>query len=124
MSDVDPRAALRPALDAFRRGTKRSRLRLFVAVCDYGHTLLEVFPTAAGPAALWAAPERWGLDTDGSPILLKPPRKAWQAAFVGDPDDATHEDAAVICRCTEGTSISLQWAGCVRDKVARAVVNQ
>lgn len=45
--------ALRPVFDALRRGTKRSRLRLLVYVCERGHTLLEVFPTAAGPYAVW-----------------------------------------------------------------------
>lgn len=46
-------APLRPVLDALERGTKRSALRSFVGVCERGHTLVEVFPTASGAVAVW-----------------------------------------------------------------------
>lgn len=43
---------LRPLQEAFKRGTKRSRVRLLAIVCEKGHLLLEVFPSNAGPVIL------------------------------------------------------------------------
>lgn len=129
MTSPDPMQALTPALDAFRRGTKRSRLRLFAAVCPSGHTLLEVFPTGSGAVALWAEPQMWGTDEAGQLVRHRPPRQSWQAAFVHqaanetDEDDQSDERASVFCRCTEGTAVDLAWvAEQVDANVRRAVV--
>jgi hypothetical protein len=40
---------LEPILNAIKRGTRRSRLRILQIVCQNGDQLGEVFPTAAGP---------------------------------------------------------------------------
>lgn len=50
---IDECGPLRPIIDAAARGTQLSRLRTFVGVCPRGHTLVEVFPTAAGDFAVW-----------------------------------------------------------------------
>lgn len=50
---IDECGPLRPIIDAAARGTQLSRLRTFVGVCPRGHTLVEVFPTAAGNFAVW-----------------------------------------------------------------------
>lgn len=117
MSTPDPRQALQPIFDAFRRGTKRSRLRLLSAVCANGHTLLEVFPTPEGAVALWASPQHWGTDEAGQPVRFRPPREQWNAAFVDGLDD-TDERASVLCRCTEAKALDLHW---VADQVGAGV---
>lgn len=125
-TDLDAGAALRPALDAFRRGTKRSRLRVFAAVCRNGHTLLEVFPTSAGPVALWASRERYGIDESGDPITYSPARKVWHVAFVTTPEkeprDWGEDRAAVACRCTEATQVDLRWVQQELDTDTRRAV--
>lgn len=107
---TDPKTALRPTLEAFRRGTKRSRLRLLAVVCSNGHTLLEVFPTADGPVALWSARERWATDPEtGEIVEHRPARVVWWASFVQPVDGADEERAWVFCRCTEATAVDLDW---------------
>jgi hypothetical protein len=118
----DPDVAIMPALNAFRRGTKRSRLRVFVAACKNGHTLLEVFPTSSGPVALWSSRERWGTGEAGEVITHSPARVLWHTSFVFDEDDEGEDSAdqgwrpaytsprvSVFCRCTEATLIDLDW---------------
>ncbi len=112
--------ALRPILDALRRGTKRSKLRLLVVVCPAGHTLLEVFPTSVGPVALWDSRNRdllgrrpagqRGPDyiTQWTCDLLDPP--------YGMPIVGPH------CRCTKYQQIARHWLHQQVQSGARRVV--
>jgi hypothetical protein len=43
VSRIEEVPELGPVVDAMKRGSKRSRLRLTVAVCPANHTLVEVF---------------------------------------------------------------------------------
>lgn len=99
---VDAGTAIRPTLEAFKRGTKRSKLRVLVIVCAEGHTLLEVFPTSSGSVALWSSPE-YG---------PRPRREDCRAAFVSADDlgeDVGEEDARVGCRCTDAATVRFDW---------------
>ncbi|QOW00625.1 hypothetical protein RCF27_10265 [Rhodococcus pyridinivorans] len=100
---------LRPIFDALRRGTQRSRIRLLVVVCGGpgAHRLLEVFPTASGPVALWEQHSRWEMH-DGEIVEYDPPKRAWIAEAVPEQD----EDGDVVgplftpsCRCTRQPDI-------------------
>lgn len=94
-------AAMAPLLAAFARGTKRSRLRQLVVVCPAGHTLIEVFPTQAGPYAVWRTMTVWGRGANGDPIMAR--QLAWLAAPLANLPSIGAEPAA--CRCTESAEV-------------------
>jgi hypothetical protein len=103
--DVD---ALRTLGDGLRRGTKRSRLRLLVAVCPNNRTLAEVFRGSDNHDYIVF---RWSVQV-GAPI------KVWAARL----DDETWH--AVRCRCHQTVVVDMQT---LRDGMAsgdrRVVIN-
>lgn len=120
MTRIEDVPALAPLLEAFRRGTKRSRLRLLVAVCPRGHTLAEVFPTSAGPYVVWEETTRWG--PKGRFDIQA---REWVAALVpevvaGDLDMGTLVGSE--CRCTKATQRRLSEVRAHLDAGERRVV--
>lgn len=91
LADDVTAAALADTLDALRRGSRRSRLRILVVVCPAGHTLLEVFPTRAGPVALWRFHTVQGDRYDAERM----------------DDDSRPESGTGVCRCTEQAPLDL-----------------
>jgi hypothetical protein len=105
--------ALRPTMDAFRRGTKRSRLRLTQVVCPKGHTLLEVFPTRGGPVALWARRERVDIRAGEA-------HDRWTQVWEADHLDGL--PALAWCPCHDNIDLDLAWvAGLVAAGKRRAL---
>lgn len=110
-------APMAPLLAAFKRGTRRSRLRQLVVVCQAGHTLIEVFPTASGPVAVWRHMTAWAM-VDGQAALAR--QLDWLAAPLSEIVDGETgvgevgylEDSAA-CRCTEQAAVDgralLEW---------------
>ena len=97
LADCPPMA---PLLAAFARGTKRSRLRLLVVACAAGHTLIEVFPTSAGPYAVWQHKHSWER-VDGESVLTQ--RLEWCAGPLVGVHMVTSGEAAKL-RAVEETA--------------------
>lgn len=103
--------ALAPLLAAFARGTKRSRLRQLVVACPSGHTLIEVYPTPAGPHAVWQHRHTWEM-VDGQSVMTR--RLEWMAAPLTEVIDnlgvaeASYLEAIAACRCTEQARVDGQ----------------
>jgi hypothetical protein len=97
-------------------------LRLLVVVCPEGHTLLEVFPTAEGPHALWCRRERWRLDGTGEVVELMPARRTWMAMPVLSRADFDGDLLGSTCRCKETTTVRLGWIRAQLDAGTRRVV--
>jgi hypothetical protein len=89
LAEVD---ALHVVGDALRRGTKRSRLRLLVAVCPNNRTLAEVFRGSDNHDYIVF---RWSVQV-GAPI------RVWAARL---DDDPWH---AVRCRCHQAVVVDMQ----------------
>lgn len=120
MSRAEDFAPIQPVLAAFRRGTRRSSLRLLVVVCPRGHTLFEVFPTVEGPVALWASRERFATTgPEGAIVVLPTPAITWHAQFVAWPGEQAH---GMTCRCTEDCQIEFDWVAAQIASGARRVV--
>ena len=114
MKPPDEVEALRGVREALVRGTRRSRLRILAVVCSRaGHTLLEVFPTPAGPVAVWRSHDRWQMKSDGNVVEVPPSeRTGWWAKELPAPDiHATGQAGRVDtkCHCSEHTGVSLPW---------------
>jgi hypothetical protein len=101
---LDDCEAMAPLLAAFARGTKRSRLRQLVVVCEKGHTLAEVFPTAQGPHAVWKQRQvtRW-LRPAGTvmPIDADPLMHTGSDTEYAAPLEVDGVWLIGVCRCTE-----------------------
>ena len=65
-ANIGRQQALQSLGEAFKRGTRRSKLRLLAVVCPADHLLLEVFPTCHGPLAI--ARQRRYEPSPGSPV--------------------------------------------------------
>jgi hypothetical protein len=65
-ANIGRQQALRSLGEAFKRGTRRSKLRQLVVVCPADHLLLEVFPTSDGPLVI--ARQRRHEPSPGSPV--------------------------------------------------------
>ncbi len=113
---------LRPVLDAFRRGTKRSRLRLLVVVCPAGHTLLEVFPTTAGATALWEGRDRWVMDASGEIVKNDSRHTEWRAEVVPEQIEFDGDVVGGVCRCQEARQVRLSFLRAALDRQDRRVV--
>lgn len=115
---------LLPLFEAFRRGTKRARLRSLNVVCPQGHSLLEVFPTSAGPVALWSRRERYTVEGQ----LHERWSEVWEAAVLSNMLDLMLP-AVAACSCHDNVDVDLEWvqrklnSGTVRV-VAPALVTQ
>ena len=106
----DGLVALTPLLQAFSRGTKRSRLRTMVVVCPAGHALLEVYPTsAAGPVAIWKTRERWVQDEQGAPQRRPTRARRWEAECLDTVSPQHLNRASVVCRCSHTEAVDLEW---------------
>jgi len=65
-ANVGRQQALRSLEEAWKRGTKRSKLRQLEVVCPADHLLVEVFPSSHGPLAI-AKQRRHGA-SPGAPV--------------------------------------------------------
>lgn len=111
--DFEP---IEPVLAAFRRGTKRSKLRLLTVACPLGHTLLEVFPTRVGPTALWSRRERVDL-SDGQ--VHQRWTDVWEAEpVVGD----ARLQALTACSCHDNVDVDFGWLASLLASGSRRAV--
>lgn len=120
---VEDCSEMAPLLQAFARGTRRSRLRLLVAVCPQGHTLLEVFPTSAGARVLWRERQHWKYQDDSGQVL-EHDDQVWTVVDLDSGSDALEDDDLVggACRCTEESGARLSWLRSQVEQGLRRVV--
>lgn len=117
MSDADWWAEFFPALtwlrDALSRGSKRSRLRLTMAVCPAGHSLVEVYRGSDGllyviavhdvPAGRYAPGTNGAIEAARYPNGRLPHRRAIPAVM-------PHDAVGSWCRCKRPQSARLKSA--------------
>lgn len=111
---ADQCAAIAPHLDAFNRGTRRQKLRMFVVVCESDHVLAEVFPTASGPHVLWKTGGLWG--QVGEDVF----RTRTALVYAAPADDMP--DLVTVCRCGIREPIRSEvWAEWLRSNEIQSV---
>jgi hypothetical protein len=118
---VEDVPALAPLLDAFARGTRRSRIRVAVIVCRNGHTLGELFPSREGLFILW---QEEGPQREGYEWFKRSLTKRWVAWPVTKPRPNYPSWSLSPCSCRQAQSVEPRELGdAIRAGRKRVVVH-